>query len=659
MLLSLLAILTKVDAGGQILPDEEKMTHMFTQNLSVHEVTNYEASARAEDSANVINMAASPPQFLLNITHTKVRVEPEIANTIIDEVVHGTNVYANSADVTEIAAPLSYQHDISSEATHLSDRMNHVETQRQIIRVPVDVNYQVSNQPANIKLQARPNMYVVSQPINMNYMENSAHAEVKLDKKSVIDRSVRMVEDEKSQSIKKILHKKSAKRPTQKPMHKGTTKRSGQKFAHKRTNKRPAQKPAHKKTKRPAQKPVHKRVVKKSKTVFHAANIKLDKSKNLKVKFKSKSRVKIHNRHRGRGHVKHSRGPAKNSAKGKVPLNIRIEEHTKIDILDGSKSHTHSVSQPINIGNPVRPVNVNVNIDIKPRSRPHMHPHREPMGPYIPHAIHNGMRHTAYRHIHLHRLNERPMYSRMRHIALRKYTSRRKSTRYTNRRRITLRPTTRKPTTAGLKYDVWLRFGGCDYMVKRDAKDFGNAEASCRKHGAHLVSIHSEAENNFIHKITSSGSSVTSFTQFVYIGLRKNANNEWRWIDGSPMNYNKWAAHQPDWPKEETCGQFHQDPAKLYDVQDYHWNSIRCIRPMKYYVCKKCKGSHHHQNNMAYHHHHHRCHCCCSCHVHCGDPCCKNKCNKAHKHKRKPAPATLTRPTKPPHQVAVFPGQAE
>ncbi|CAJ0601480.1 unnamed protein product [Cylicocyclus nassatus] len=572
MLLILLAIFSQIVAGQQ-MPDEEQMTQEFTHSKSVRET--YEAKARTE-VANVVNIAASPPEIQFDTSHTNIQLKPEVANVI-----------------------------------------------------PQTIIQRIDNGATVLVEEPRPDIYLVSQPINRNYM-GSADSTVKLDKKNMLDEAVRVSAPKKSQPTKKPLPKKTTKRTTQKPVQKKTTKR-------------------------PARISVHTKIVKKSKKVSYPAEVKL--IKNLKVKVKSKSKVKIHGRHRVRGHVKHNKKPAKNPAKGKVPLNIRIEEHTKIDVLDGAKSPTHSVSQPINVGNPVRPVNVNVNIDIKPRSRPHMHPHRESMGPYISHAIHNGMRHTAYRHMHSHRLNKRPMYSRMRHIALRKYTSRRKSTRYTTRRRITPRPITRKPTNAGLKYDVWLKFGGCEYMVKMNAKNYDAAEATCRRHGAHLVSIHSEAENNFIHKITSTGSRVTSFEEFVWIGLRINSKNEWEWIDGSILNYKKWAIEQPDHPGSEKCGQFHQGPASLQFVQDYYWNSLACERPMKYYVCKKCKALHHHQKNMA--HHHHRCHCCCSCHVHCGDPCCKNKCNKAHKHERKPAPATPAQPNKPPHQVAVFPGQAE
>ncbi|RCN52495.1 lectin C-type domain protein [Ancylostoma caninum] len=122
----------------------------------------------------------------------------------------------------------------------------------------------------------------------------------------------------------------------------------------------------------------------------------------------------------------------------------------------------------------------------------------------------------------------------------------------------------------------------------RDAKNFDDAEERCNREGAHLVSIHSEGENEFVHSLTTTGHDITNFDHFVYIGLRKNTQTgEWYWTDGSLVNYRKWAINQPDVPETEHCAQLHQDPGPgLIYVEDRKWNSIACDRPMKYFVCK-------------------------------------------------------------------------
>ncbi|KIH47037.1 lectin C-type domain protein [Ancylostoma duodenale] len=118
--------------------------------------------------------------------------------------------------------------------------------------------------------------------------------------------------------------------------------------------------------------------------------------------------------------------------------------------------------------------------------------------------------------------------------------------------------------------------------VFTDAKNFDDAEQRCSQEGAHLVSIHSEAENQFVHSITTTGHDITNFEHFVYIGLRKNTQTgEWYWTDGSQVNYTKWAVHQPDQPQYEHCTQLHQDPGPgLIYVENWKWNSITCGRPM-------------------------------------------------------------------------------
>ncbi|RCN52496.1 lectin C-type domain protein [Ancylostoma caninum] len=125
------------------------------------------------------------------------------------------------------------------------------------------------------------------------------------------------------------------------------------------------------------------------------------------------------------------------------------------------------------------------------------------------------------------------------------------------------------------------------WEVLTDAKNFDDAEERCNREGAHLVSIHREDENEFVHSITTTGQNITNFEHFVYIGLRKNSRGEWHWTDGSLVTYTKWAVHQPDEPETEHCAQLHQDPGPgLIYVEERRWNSIACNRPMKYFVCK-------------------------------------------------------------------------
>ncbi|ETN79506.1 lectin C-type domain protein [Necator americanus] len=146
-----------------------------------------------------------------------------------------------------------------------------------------------------------------------------------------------------------------------------------------------------------------------------------------------------------------------------------------------------------------------------------------------------------------------------------------------------------KPSRHSFSKDGWKIYTRHLYKVFNNAKSFDDAEKTCKKHGGHLASIHSDDENTFIHSITKTGHEIKSFENFVYIGLKYDTRTrKWSWTDGSKFNFSKWAVHQPDHLGDENCGQLHQDPGPtLIYVQDYKWNSIACNTPMKYFVCKK------------------------------------------------------------------------
>ncbi|EYC29987.1 hypothetical protein Y032_0005g2377 [Ancylostoma ceylanicum] len=145
---------------------------------------------------------------------------------------------------------------------------------------------------------------------------------------------------------------------------------------------------------------------------------------------------------------------------------------------------------------------------------------------------------------------------------------------------------TRRATTTT---NDWISHLRNSYKVFRNAKNFDDAEMRCRQNGAHLVSIHTEPENQFVHSLTTSGHSIKNWEHFVYIGLRKDLlTNKWYWTDGSKVDFTKWAKNLPDQPAYENCTQLIQDPAPgLKLAQEWKWNDIGCHRPMKYFVCKR------------------------------------------------------------------------
>ncbi|KAJ4936384.1 hypothetical protein JOQ06_000978 [Pogonophryne albipinna] len=89
----------------------------------------------------------------------------------------------------------------------------------------------------------------------------------------------------------------------------------------------------------------------------------------------------------------------------------------------------------------------------------------------------------------------------------------------------------------------WLPFHGYCYKFFSERKEWGDASASCLRHGGSLASIEHPFEQDFIqsnaHIFKDSHSSF-------WIGLFKTHKGEWLWLDKTIMDYTYWDEDQPD-----------------------------------------------------------------------------------------------------------------
>ncbi|EYC46035.1 hypothetical protein Y032_0410g943 [Ancylostoma ceylanicum] len=76
------------------------------------------------------------------------------------------------------------------------------------------------------------------------------------------------------------------------------------------------------------------------------------------------------------------------------------------------------------------------------------------------------------------------------------------------------------------------------YFILKDYMSFDQAEGYCRNKNAHLVSIHSDEENQFVNQLLKRGWAK------VWIGLGRVGENM-VWTDGSPFDFANWAWGQP------------------------------------------------------------------------------------------------------------------
>ncbi|CAO2605712.1 C-type lectin domain family 4 member F [Lemmus lemmus] len=126
----------------------------------------------------------------------------------------------------------------------------------------------------------------------------------------------------------------------------------------------------------------------------------------------------------------------------------------------------------------------------------------------------------------------------------------------------------------------WIAFHGSLYYFSHEKKSWHEAEKFCVSQGAHLASVTSQEEKEFLEKFTS--------TTYHWIGLTDHGTEgNWYWADGTPFNHAQsnefWAKNQPDnWrhPSGEVEDCVHMQ---------HLWNDMVCGAAYPW-VCEKSTG---------------------------------------------------------------------
>ena len=91
--------------------------------------------------------------------------------------------------------------------------------------------------------------------------------------------------------------------------------------------------------------------------------------------------------------------------------------------------------------------------------------------------------------------------------------------------------------------------------------------------GSQPVSIHDLVQNSFLYENVADG------LHSYWLGLHRADTNElWTWTDGSPFNFSKWAADQPEGDGER-CGHFWYE-------HEGDWGARDCASDRAYFMCQ-------------------------------------------------------------------------
>ncbi|XP_028298677.1 asialoglycoprotein receptor 1-like [Gouania willdenowi] len=149
---------------------------------------------------------------------------------------------------------------------------------------------------------------------------------------------------------------------------------------------------------------------------------------------------------------------------------------------------------------------------------------------------------------------------------------------------VVIKPT-QKSTSAPIVCPVdWHLFNSSCYFVSRNTRDWPESKSYCESKGAYLAMIHTAEEQKFVWDLLPRG----HWNAFWFGITDEHTEDQWKWVDGSPLVGGFWEEGEPNNHIDEDCGYIVKTRV-LERVAIRSWYDAPCSMYWRF-ICEKEMG---------------------------------------------------------------------
>ncbi|XP_059205323.1 CD209 antigen-like protein E [Centropristis striata] len=145
-----------------------------------------------------------------------------------------------------------------------------------------------------------------------------------------------------------------------------------------------------------------------------------------------------------------------------------------------------------------------------------------------------------------------------------------------------IKPTTKAPVVCPVD---WHLFNNSCYFISRTTRDWPESKSYCESQGGHLAIIHTAEEQTFVWDLLPRG----HWNAFWFGISDEHTEDQWKWVDGTPLVGGFWEDGEPNNHINEDCGYIIKTDV-LTRVATKSWYDAPCTMYWRF-ICEKEMGA--------------------------------------------------------------------